>query len=459
LRRLQLSEIRDAVKGRLISGRPEEFAEGVSTDTRNIKAGELFVPLKGDRFDGHDFIEQALSASVAGVVTEERGIAKAAGSKAGVVVVRDTLEALGDLARYYRGLLGVTVVAVTGSNGKTTTKEMIAHVLGSEGKVVWSPKSFNNAIGVPLTLFGLEDNSDFAVVEMGTSGPGEIARSAGIADPDVGVITNVGGVHLEGLGSIEGVATAKGELLDALGTDDSAVLNADDEWCMKIRGRSRAKVVTFGMKEQADIRAEGVETDAKGIRFTGPERVRVEVGVLGRHNVYNALAAIAVGRRLGMSMERIAQRLSSFRPPRMRSEVLDIGGITVLNDSYNANPVSMRAGLGAFALLDIKGHRHAVLGDMLELGETSGQLHRELGEELGRSRLEYLWLYGPQMAEAAKAVRAMKVKGMKVRHGETLEKIADEFVEKVGPGDGVLIKGSRGMGTERALELLKKRAE
>lgn len=457
MKRLQLSEIREAVNGRLISGRPERFVEGVSTDTRSIKGGELFVPLRGERFDGHDFITQAVSAGATAVVAEERSLPTGLADTVGLVAVRDTLAALGDLAHYYRGLFGVTVVAVTGSNGKTTTKEMTAHVLGGMGTVVWSPKSFNNFVGVPLTLFGLEDGTDYAVVEMGTSGPGEIARSAGIADPDVGVITNVGGVHLEGLGSIEGVATAKGELLDALGPEDSAILNADDEWSMKLRGRSRARVVTFGLDEKADIRAEAVEADGTGIRFTGPERVKIEVPVLGRHNVYNALAAIAVGRRLGMTMEQIAGRLASFRPPRMRSEVLDVGGVTVLNDSYNANPASMRAALDAFALLSVRGRQHVVLGDMLELGPTSGQLHYELGQELGRRKPDFLWLYGPQMAEAAKAVRAMRVRGTKVRHADTLEKLADEFVQKVESGDGVLIKGSRGMGTERVLELLKKR--
>ena len=457
MRRLELAEIKEAVHGRLVAGRADRFVEGISTDTRSMKRGQFFVALRGERFDGHDFLAKAVAAGAAGVMVDERGMPEELPETVGVVLVRDTVEALGDLARYYRKLFGVTVVAVTGSNGKTTTKDMIAHVLEPLGGVVASPGSFNNFIGLPLTLFGLEDNSEVAVVEMGTSAPGEIARLAAIADPDVGVITNIAGVHLEGLKSIEGVASAKGELLDALGADALAVLNADDEWVMKIRPRSAAKAVTFGLSPDADIRAQDVKADETGITFVGPERTPVEVPVLGRHNVYNALAAIAVARRAGMSMKQVAERLRGFRPPHMRMEVLDIDGITVLNDSYNANPVSMRSALDAFSLLQITGRKHAVLADMLELGPSAQQLHRQLGRELAGRRFEDLWLFGPLMAEAAQAAQSSVGPGTSVHHCDTFEEFAEMFLKRVSAGDGVLIKGSRAMGTERVVELLRSR--
>lgn len=455
MRKLEIGEIKEAVRGRLVSGPPERYVQGVSTDTRTLEKDNLFVALRGDNFDGHTFVDRAVQAGAAGVVVEERGLPEKLPEGVGVVLVKDTLAALGDLARYYRGLFGVTVVGVTGSNGKTTTKSMIAHLLAAAGTVLASPKSFNNFVGVPLTLFGLEEGTDFAVVEMGANHPGEIARLAAVCDPNIGVITNIGPVHLEGFKKIEGVASAKGELLDALGTDDLAVLNLDDEWSMKIRVRTSARVVTFGLGEKADVRASAVQADLEGIRFEGPERTVFHVPVLGRHNVHNALAAVAVARRLGMDMKEIADGLATFRTPEMRLEVVDVDGITVLNDCYNANPVSVRSALDVFATIRPQGRTHVVLGDMRELGSDSQRLHEELGRELGGRGMDHLWLVGPEMRHAAKVARASVGLLTKVHYAKTLEELDDQLTDSIESGDAVLVKGSRAMGMERVLDLIR----
>ena len=454
--RMTLGEIAEAADATLVRGRPESTVEGVSTDTRTLKQGDLFVALKGGSFDGHDFVDEAVSGGAAAVLVEAGRAREEYPGETAVLGVPDTLTALGDVAGAYRSRFSMPFVGITGSNGKTTTKEMVAHVLRSRGKVVAAKKSFNNFIGLPLTVFDVTPDATVVVLEMGTSARGEITRLCEIGRPQIGVITNVGPTHLEKLQSIEGVAAAKAELLDGLPEDGTAILNADDEWCRKlcrIAGR-KGKLVTFGTSADADIRAGDVHQDTEGLSFVTNERVRVELSVPGRHNVANALAAIAVCRRLGMKMNEVAERLASFTGTTMRMEVVRVGGLTVINDAYNANPVNMAAALEEFKRYRTSGTRHFVCGDMLELGEQSAGLHRELGVRIAESDIDRLWLFGSEVNATRTAAVEAGFDADAIFLSDDYERFETRLLEAFKEGDVVLLKGSRGMRLERVLEAL-----
>jgi UDP-N-acetylmuramoyl-tripeptide--D-alanyl-D-alanine ligase len=452
---MTIREIRDACRAELIRGDVERQVTGICTDSRKIKSGELFVALKGESFDGHEFVEKAIAGGAGGVVVSKSKARRDYPGEAPVLAADDSLDALGDLAAWYRSRFTVPFVAITGSNGKTTTKEMVAHVLSARGKVIRPEKSFNNFIGLPLTVFEVVSDAFAVVLEMGTSAPGEIARLCAVARPTLGVITNVGPTHLLGLGSVGGVAGAKAELLDALPAEGLAVLNADNEWTPRIRTRARCKVVTFGLADSADVRASDVRQGADGLSFTTSERVRVEMGILGRHNVHNALAAIAVCRRLGMSMSEIAERLATFKGVPMRMELVQAGGVTVINDAYNANPVSMAAAVQEFEEFRTPGAKHLVCGDMLELGEKSAGFHRELGRQIASARIDRLWLFGKEVAETRQAAADAGFDPTAIFVTSDYADLERALVASVTQDDAVLIKGSRRMKLERLVDALR----
>jgi UDP-N-acetylmuramoyl-tripeptide--D-alanyl-D-alanine ligase len=453
--RMTIGEIQEAAGAKLLRGRAAHSIDGVSTDTRTLKRGNLFVALKGDAYDGHDFAEQAISGGAAAVLVEASKARACSGGEAAVLSVDDTLRALGDIAAAYRSRFGMPFVAITGSNGKTTTKEMIAHILVSQGTVTWARKSFNNSVGVPLTLFEVVPDSCAVVIEMGTSGRGEIARLCEMVRPQIGVITNVGPTHLQGLGTIEGVAAAKGELVEALGKDGTAVLNADDEWTAGLRKAAKCRVVSFGTSAEADIFARDVEETGDGLRFVTNEHVRVELPLLGRHNVMNALAAIAVCRRLGMKMEEITRSLRGFTGVPMRMEVVRLARATVINDAYNANPASMAAALDEFSRYAVSGRRHFVCGDMLELGASSARLHRELGARIAAGNIDRLWLLGKEVRETRSGAIACGFDAKAIHLTGDYGKLEGMLLKDLGQGDAVLLKGSRAMRVERVVEALR----
>ncbi|HUV38289.1 MAG TPA: UDP-N-acetylmuramoyl-tripeptide--D-alanyl-D-alanine ligase, partial [Planctomycetota bacterium] len=342
---------------------------------------------------------------------------------------------------------------------KTTTKEMIAHVLSPQGKLVWAKRSFNNFIGLPLTLFEVVPDAFAVVLEMGTSAPGEIRRLCDIARPTIGVITNISTTHLKGLKSIEGVAAAKAELLEALGTGGVAILNADDEWSRKIRHLAKGKLVTFGAADDADIIARDVHVDTEGLSFVTNEHVRVELSVPGRHNVSNALAAIAVCRRLGLDMKTVAARLASFAGVPMRMELVQVGAVTVLNDAYNANPGSMSAALDAFRRHRTSCTRHFVCGDMLELGPDSPRCHRELGAVIAASDVDRLWLLGTEVQATREGALEAGMPTDAIVLSDDYDRLETKLLDALADGDVVLLKGSRGMRVERVMDGLRAREE
>ncbi|MCX8053898.1 MAG: UDP-N-acetylmuramoyl-tripeptide--D-alanyl-D-alanine ligase, partial [Armatimonadetes bacterium] len=385
---IKAREVIEACKGELLSGDPNTKITGVSTDTRTLQPGDLFFALTGESSDGHKFLADALARGASGVV-----VSRKVETKQLAIRVEDTLIALGDLAAHYRLKFDPIVVGVTGSVGKTTTKEMIAAVAAARGPVLKNIGNFNNEIGLPLTLFELAKKHKTAVVEMAMRGPGQIAYLARIARPHIGVITNIHMTHVELLGSIDAIAEAKGELLDYLPHSSfrredgeeagTAILNADDDYYDYLRRRAKCRVVSFGESDRADVRAISTGLDSKGccaFRVSTPTGAfDVRVPVPGEHNIKDALAAIAVGEVLGIAHESMRDALAKFKPPERRSNVIPARrGFVIIDDTYNASPASMQSALKTLAMME--GERKiAVLGDMLELGDLEVQAHVDIG--------------------------------------------------------------------------------
>ena len=447
---MTVEEIRGAARALVVCGARDFAVTGISTDSRSIKPGDLFVALVGDRFDGHEFIRTALSAGACGALYSRDFPITARDAQKVFLKVPDTLVALGDVARSYRKTLSATIVAVTGSNGKTTTKEMTRHILEGRLSTVASPASFNNFVGLPLTLFKADSATRVVVLEMGTNHPGEISRLAEIAAPDIAVITNIGRTHLKGLKSIEGVAAAKAELLHALGRDGVAILNADDPMLMKMRSLVPARVFTFGLDKSADVFADGVQRDDSGFSFLINNAVRARLNVPGVHNVCNALAATAISRRVGLDLAYVAERLAGFRLPAMRLEENLIRGAVVINDAYNANPESMARAIDELAQRKAK-RKVFVFADMLELGDASVALHRELGAAAAAARFDLYLATGREARYAVDAIVKSGVPASRAQLFDTVDELAAALAGRISAGDVVLIKGSRAMGLENVL--------
>lgn len=424
---------------------------GVSTDTRTIRPGDLFIALSGERFDGHHYVKQAIEQGAAGAVVSRMVDAPAG---ACIVETADTLKALQALARLHRQRFSIPVIAITGSNGKTTTKDMLAAVLGQKLSVLKTEANFNNEIGLPLTLLKLTAGHQAAVVEMGMRGLGEIAELAAIALPTVGIVTNVGETHIERLGSLEAIAAAKGELPQALPADGIAVLNYDNDFVKNMETKTAARVVFFGFQQAAAVRAEAVQSGDQvefTCHFSGGE-FSVTLPVPGKHNVYNALAAISAGLALGLTPADISRGLATFSSGAMRLAIETKGSYTVINDAYNASPLSMEAAIHTLAEV-AKTRKVAVLGDMLELGEFAAAAHQTVGRRLAESKVDAVVAVGPHSAHIAET--AAKAGVSQAWHYETHEAAVAKLSEILLPGDTILVKGSRGMQMEQILTLLK----
>lgn len=427
-------------------------AAGYSIDSRTLRPGELFFAIQGERFDGHDFVPQALAAgAVAAVVGREH--APRYNLPARLLVVQDPLAALQRLALAVRKLWGRPLVAVTGSAGKTTTKEAIAAVLGARFRVLKSEGNLNNQFGLPLQLLRLEPEHEMAVTELGMNHAGEIAALCRIAEPNIGVVTLVAPVHLEFFDSVAGIARAKYELIESLPHGGTAVLNADDEYVSQFGRDFHGKVVMFGMHATADVCAENVaERGDLGSEFdlvVGAVRERVRLSLLGRHNVYNALAAAAVGLERGLAPSEVAAALASLRPADRRGELLRIAGATVVNDCYNSNPKALDSMVDMLAALPAS-RRIVVAGEMLELGPAAGELHYQCGVHAAARRVDVL--LGVRGA-ARSLVEGARAGGLiSAEFLETPEDAGEWLAANIRPGDAVLLKASRGVRLERALE-------
>jgi len=447
LKTLDIQKIAKVVNGKVSRGDAKVLVTGYSTDSRTLKPGDLFIPLRGEHFDGHDFLLEAVRRGAAACLSEDL----CAGLAVPVIQVEDTLTALGDLAATLRAGFPGPVVGVTGSSGKSTTKEMLSSVLALTGPGLKSEGNFNNLIGLPLTLLRMSGEHQWIVVEMGASQRGEIARLTQIAQPTVGVITNIGPCHLEGMQGLDGVARAKGELFAGLQPGASAVLNADDSRVMLVPVANNVNRVLYGFSSAAQVRGEDVHADAEGVSFRlcfpgGVHAVRLPV--CGRHNVSNALAAAAAAFCLNIPEALVVQGLEGFRRLRGRMEILSLDeGVVLLDDTYNANPLSVTAALHALAEMAGEGRRIAVLGDMLELGEQSTALHFEVGEK-GAALLDILILVGREAAAIGRGALQGGMAADSVFHCADHSEAAALLRRLWRRGDCILLKGSRGMRME-----------
>ncbi len=451
-------ELISGLSGRLIQGDLAGKASGVSTDTRTLKAGDLFIALKGPRFNGHDHVRQAFEKGAAAVLVSEPTETGMVPADKVVIQVKDTLSALGDLASLWRRKFPVTVIGISGSNGKTTTKEMLAAILEQEGPTLKNPGNLNNWIGLPLTLFSLNERHRFAVMEMGMNHSGEIARLCQIARPSVGLLTNIGPAHLEGLGTLSAVAKAKGELFEALEPEHWAVVNGDDPWIRDLARTCQARKITFGQAPEAQVRADRLTSTEWGVRFRilfqGEEEIFLPIQ--GAHNCTNALGAAATALALGFSLKRVRQGLENFQPPDHRLQTKKgILGVRLIDDTYNANPASMKAALEVFQSLRQGARGGLVLGDMLELGNQSTEAHKKIGRMIGEMGVDFLLCLGPlseeMLKEAKSGIRPPQKAFWASNHKEVIDLLPDIIRE----GDWLLVKGSHGLDMEsivRALE-------
>lgn len=445
--------------GAVASGIARSAFRGVATDSRALGAGALFVALRGANHDGHAYVDRALRAGAAGAVVE-RGRREESWNGA-IFEVPSTLGALGALARLHRDRFSVPLVAVTGSSGKTTTKELTAAVLGALGSVLRTEGNFNNEVGLPLTLLNLGPQHAAAVVEMGMSSPGEISRLCAVAAPHVGIITQIGSAHLGGFGTLAQVAHAKGELFRALSSRDLAVVNADDPHVVGEAQHTVAQRLTYGRSAQVDVRlVADVPLGPLGSEVTVRFRDRdhtFTLPLIGAHNALNATGAFAMGIAVGVAPANCAERLEQVQTPAHRLQLVrGCDGVSILDDCYNANPDSMLAALDTLAALVPRERAVAVLGDMLELGDASAELHLELGRQAAHHAGRAAF-FGPQSRHAYNAARL--VLGGAATHTVDCDELITELRTRLRAGDTALVKGSRGMRLERVVQALAAGAE
>ena len=452
----------EATRGELLCGDLRQLFTGVSIDSRRISAGDVFVAITGEIHDGHAFIENIVDQGVRGLVVSRRKAGQlpiTAWKTAHVtcIAVEDTTRALGDMAAFNRQRSQAFVVAITGSNGKTTTRRMTTAILERQYDILTAAGNFNNEIGLPLTLLGLSADHQWAILELGTNHPGEIARLSDICSPDIGVLINIGPAHLEGLGSIEGVMKEKGDLIKRLGSGGKAILNADDPRVIQLASTTEAEVTFYGLSREAAIRAEDIKETGDTISFKlifAGESISINLKSPGRFMVSNALAAAAVGYQLGLSIETVKTGLEAFDPVSGRMNIKRLAGdINLIDDTYNANPDSMKAAIATLNQMRTGARGAVVMGDMLELGAQAQSLHRKVGAAAARSSIGRLYAYGEFAAEVRAGARD---EGMQPT--DTFEGTHDEIVEDLKvwlqPGDWLLVKGSRGMTMEKVVRKL-----
>ena len=450
------AQVLKATGGVLLSGEQENTFYGITTDSRQISQGNLFIALAGDNFDGHDFLHSALEQGAAGILVQDEKKVKITSFNKNAVIIKvdDTLMALGDLAQDYRKRFPVPVIGLTGSSGKTTTKEMMAAIIGRRKNILTTAGNLNNLIGLPQTLFRLNEKHDLAILEMGANTRGEIKRLTQIAAPDIGLITNIGPAHLAGFGSVDIVREEKGDLFFNMAPTGTAIVNIDDEAVRIVAERWQGRRITFGMSLDADVTAKDIEKNgARGVRFNlviGDKVNKVEMKIVGIHHVYNALAAAAAAWAAGIDCKTIAEGLAEFQPVSGRMQMIKLQNCAfVLDDSYNANPASVREAL--MTLKDLKNHHsgYVFLGDMLELGAAADEMHRKIGILMATIGVNAVFLKGD--FSAATAAGAMEG-GMLPQNIFFLSRDEDgmQFLKKnLKKGDWVLVKGSRRMKMEK----------
>jgi UDP-N-acetylmuramoyl-tripeptide--D-alanyl-D-alanine ligase len=457
---LTIEEVLRATGGKLLQGKRESSFQGISTDSRTVAEGELFVALKGPRFDGHHYALEALGKKAGGVLIEKERVGDIRWNgyrSRAVIAVDDTLAALGDMARDWRHKYNPPLVALTGSNGKTTTKEMMAACLETTFPVLKTKGNLNNLIGVPLTLLTLTEKERVVILEMGMSVPGEIRRLTEIAEPDVGLITNIQTVHLEGMGTLERLKEEKGELFRKMRRDGTLLVNQDDPRVVALAGNYPGQKITFGIGHPADVMAKEVQLHGTdGTSFTlilEGEAMEVHLRLLGRHFVPNALSAMAVACLFGVEVTRAKEALENFQPFSKRMEIVPLkGGGTLINDAYNANPYSMEVALETLAEVKGTGRAIAVLGDMLELGRFTKGAHEQIGKRVTELSIDFLVAIGEEAPVIIESAIRHGLPTEKARVVESHSETISLLRQMIQNGDWILVKGSRRMAMEVIVE-------
>ena len=435
----------ERILGANLEGAPgilRSFISGIAIDSRSIKNGDLFVAIPGEKFDGHDFVISAFNnGAVAAIVNKSYQVSNLPDTAA-LFHVDDTVFALGELAKNHREKMNGLIIAITGSNGKTTVKNLIFHVLMGYANSIKSKGNFNNFYGLPLSLFEMNQDHQYGVFELGMSAEGEIRRLSEIASPSVAVVTNVGPAHMEFFDTIGDIAKAKLEIVENIKSDGSLIIKGDDENLINVLGEYKNNMITFGYTEDSGIYPVDLEFDENQLSSFTVDNVVFKSPLAGKHNVYNLLATIAVSKTIGIDLELVSERLANYVPEGMRSEVIEKNGIKVILDCYNANPVSTKFALDTLANMKADGRRIAVIGDMLELGEKSSEYHREIGTYASELQIDSLFSYG-QLSQTI-----TEQFGDNGKHFDDKASLLNKLTNFVREGDIILFKGSRGMALE-----------
>jgi UDP-N-acetylmuramoyl-tripeptide--D-alanyl-D-alanine ligase len=458
MRALTVDEMNTAMGGRLLGDVVVPSAIDIAIDSRKDVTGRIFFAIRGENHDGHLFVNDVLARGAAAAVVSDLSHVDPAHHFSGrVIQVVDVVAALGRLAAWYRKQFAAQVIAVVGSNGKTTTKDIIAAVLGHTKRGKFAHASFNNQIGVPLTILSVEPADEFVVVEIGTNHPGEVAALGRIVQPDIAVVTSIGEEHLEFFETLEGVASEEFSIVSSLRGRAFLVMSHQAAEYAPDNLAGKCSTLKYGFEEKADLRAMDVVADARGQAFKVNGRFDFRLPLLGRHNVVNSLAAIAIGMRFRLTPEQIAQGLLKVHPAKMRLEAMSVGAISVINDAYNANPSSMRAAFEVMDQLDGAGRKVLILGDMRELGGQTERCHREVGKEAGRSRAKVIIAVGAFARYYSDGVISIAGTSKRIHTYPKVEAAAEKIAALLEPGDTVLLKGSRGMGLERLIPAMNRR--
>ncbi len=459
-----IDDILNATMGEVLCSKGTDTYKGISIDSRKISKNELFVAIKGENHDGHSFVEHVLGKGISGFVICKKDINKMPVTKwknknITCVAVDDTTQALGNLARFQRRRSKASVIAITGSNGKTTTRGLVSSVMEQKFSTISTMGNYNNEIGLPLTLFRLSQHHEKAVVELGMNHLGEIRALSKIAEPDMGIITNIGPAHLEGVGSLDGVMQAKGELLGEIKKTGTAILNADDPKILNLAEKTHVPVLFFGFSEKAAVRALSVKSDKSETFFTlalPTGEISIQIGIPGTFMISNALAAAAAGYQAGLSLREIKKGLEQFQPSQGRMNIIKNKGVNIIDDAYNANPDSMKSAIHTLLSLKEKERGILVLGDMLELGDHADSLHQEIGTLAAESDIHTLYATGNFAGAVEKGARDGDMDADRIFTG-THKEILEHLKKNITAKDWILIKGSRGMKMETIVKGFLKR--
>lgn len=454
MERLNIEEVIHACEAEPFNIKGTDYITGITTDSRKLKQGDLFIAIKGDIFDGHNFAEASVKNGAAAVLSQVK-----LNLDIPYLLVEDTLKAMHKLAKYYKSRFNIPFVAITGSSGKTTTKDMAASVLAEKYKVLKTEGNFNNAIGLPLTLFNLERSHEICVLEMGMNNLGEIEVLADIARPETGIISNVGTAHIEMLKTRDNILKAKMELFTYFNQSNTAIINGDNDMLSKISNKP-FMIIRYGLNEGNDCRAINiVEKGEEGIAFEALYQGETEsyfVPMPGMHNVYNALSAICIGKLYGLSSKQIYDGLVNFKPSKMRMEIfMGKQNIKVINDVYNANPDSMMAAIGALASMEAAGRKVCILGDMFELGDYAKEGHEKVGSFAVEKGMDMIAAVGKMSSAIVNSASKTKQGSIELHSYSTNQQVIDDLEKIIKPKDTILIKGSRGMHMENIVESLR----